>query len=61
MIGYHCGERVVTISNNPVYFKVKCMKCLRVFKQHKRQPSRAKRQAALRKQFEELRAKKGGI
>ena len=38
MIGYHCGQRVVPKSYNPVYFKVQCAVCKAVFKQRKRQP-----------------------
>lgn len=39
MIGYHCGVRLVLLSDNKVYFRKKCPKCNAVFKQRKRQPS----------------------
>lgn len=36
MIGRHCGKRVIPRSDNPVYFKMKCAVCGRIFKQRKR-------------------------
>jgi hypothetical protein len=38
MIGKHCGESLVTVSDNPTYFRKKCLKCGKVFKQRKRRP-----------------------
>jgi hypothetical protein len=40
MIGWHCGERLVLVSDNKVYFRRKCLKCGVVFKQRKRQPKK---------------------
>jgi hypothetical protein len=36
MIGQHCGQPLVRISDNPVYFKKRCLKCNKTFKQRKR-------------------------
>ena len=36
MISKHCNEPLVTITWNPAYFRVKCFKCGKVFKQRKR-------------------------
>lgn len=38
MIGTHCGERLLVISDNRFYFRKKCPRCGKVFKQRKRQP-----------------------
>lgn len=36
MIGKHCHEQLVRISDNKHYFRKRCVVCGRVFKQHKR-------------------------
>lgn len=38
MIGTHCGQRLVTVSDNLVYFKKRCLGCGATFKQKKRRP-----------------------
>jgi hypothetical protein len=45
MIGTHCGKRMWTVSDNPVYFRKKCQVCGKVFLQHKRQPTTPKTNA----------------
>jgi hypothetical protein len=37
MIGRHCGERLVSVTDNPLYFRKRCVKCGATFKQSKRQ------------------------
>ena len=39
MIGHHCGQRLVRITDNRFYFRKRCPKCGQVFKQRKRQPA----------------------
>lgn len=36
MIGKHYGQSVIPLNDNPVYFRVRCNVCGRVFKQRKR-------------------------
>jgi phage FluMu protein Com len=36
MIGKHCGVSLVRVSDNRVYFKKRCPKCGKTFKQRKR-------------------------
>ena len=36
----HCGKPLVCVTSNPVYFKVKCLVCGKVFKQRKRRPKK---------------------
>jgi hypothetical protein len=38
MIGKHCGESLVTISDNRFYFRKRCQVCGAIFKQKKRLP-----------------------
>lgn len=47
MIGYHCGQRIVPLSDNRCYFRVKCMVCKQVFKQHKRRSQRKDNDASV--------------
>lgn len=39
MIGKHCGEYLVTVTDNRFYFRKRCLVCGVTFKQKKRQKS----------------------
>lgn len=38
MIGWHCQQRLVTVSDNPAYFRKRCQVCGVIFTQRKRKP-----------------------
>jgi hypothetical protein len=38
VIGWHCHQRLVPLSDNPVYFRKRCSVCGAVFSQRKRLP-----------------------